>query len=725
MGDSNGTSSKLPGARRLVPPLLAAVVILPVLKIAMGASLPPADFSFNNGTEVQGLDPATVTGVPEGRVMRALYEGLYIKHPRTLQPIPAAATSYEISEDGRTYTFHLRENSVWTNGDPVIAQDFEYSWERLLNPSTAAEYAYQLWYVTGAKQYTLLPSDYAYAPGDSGVWVREIEPGVIRLGLTGFALTESGVEGTLDLSGDVGTRVESGGLLLQRSGREFNFPISGKVRALNTEHSFVVKSLLDDPYENGWMIELEVDVDAYQSALANGSLIEGETYRKETIWPNEVGVHAEDDYTLVVKLDNPVAFFIQLTTFYPTFPINPRAMEAAKATWPDNWSTKWLRPEHIVTNGPFTLQERRINDRLRLAKNETYWDKDNVAFNTIDVFPIESYQTMLNLYLTGGVGWIDRVSTNQVPRLLPREDFNPIPYLGTYFFRVNTTKPPFDNPKIRRALALTIDRRAICEKIMKAGQKPSWSLVPPGLEGYATGEAMMRHTPVADDYSNYEESFAKDIAEAHALIEEAGFGPNGKDFPNFELHYNTSEAHRDIAEVVADSWKKNLDLDARLLNQEWKVYLDTQQNLGYDVSRSAWIGDYIDPNSFLDMFVTGNENNKTGWGNPEYDALVARAAAEFELAERMRLLSQAEAILMEELPILPIYFYTTQSIYNPRVGGFYNNPLDEHFPKHWYWMDNEELAKRRAAQPADWEIVLAPGPTEGLYAPAHQPGVWD
>jgi oligopeptide transport system substrate-binding protein len=608
MDPSRPRATGFPRLRGALPFVILALVLVPAARLALAARLEPADFTFNNGTEIASLDPGTVTGVPEGHVLRAIFEGLYVKHPRTLEPLPGVATSHELSADGRTYTFHLRDDARWSNGDPVTAHDFEYSWERLLDPESAAEYAYQLWYVKGARDYTLL--------------------------------TESDPE------------------------------------------------------------------------------------RRAEVWRDEVGIRAVDDRTLVVELESPTPYFIQLTTFYPLFPVNRRNIEEAEARWPETWRLEWLRPDNLVTNGPFRVAERRINDRIRLVKNEHYWDADSVALDTIDVLAVENYATMLNMYLTGEVGWIDRVSTNQVHRLMEREDFNPIPYLGSYFFRVNLTRPPFDDLRVRRALALTIDRRAICEKIMKAGQKPSWSLVPPGMVGYPLGNEMA-HAPLADDLSDYDASLAADVAHAKQLLAEAGFGPGGKPFPTFEIHYNTSEAHRDIAEVVASDWKKHLGIDARLLNQEFKVYLDTQRQLGYDVSRSAWIGDYVDPNTFLDLFMTGNENNKTGYSNARYDDLVTRAAAELDPARRMQLLGEAEALLLEELPILPVYYYVTQSMFNPRIGGLYDNLLDEHFPKFWYWRSDEELAAKRARQPADWILAPAPGPPEGQYAKNHVPGQWD
>lgn len=298
----------------------------------------------------------------------------------------------------------------------------------------------------------------------------------------------------------------------------------------------------------------------------------------------------------------------------------------------------------------------------------------------------------------------------------------PEPYLGTYFYRVNCTRPPFDDKRVRQALALTIDRRAICEKITKAGQTPWWSLVPAGLAGY--DPPRLAHTDPGPNLEDYDAAFAADCERARELLAEAGFGGAGRPLPTIELHYNTSETHRDIAEVIADGWKRLLGLDAKLLNQEWKVYLDTQRSLTYDVSRAAWIGDYVDPNTFLDMFMTDGENNRTGWGNPRYDELVKKAAKEADVDQRIAYLREAEAILLDELPILPIYNYVTQNLVTPRLGGFYENAQDDHFPKFWYWMDDAELAERRARLGDDVELVEALGPPEGLYPPAGRDAVY-
>jgi oligopeptide transport system substrate-binding protein len=597
---SRATGGRL--LRRWVPPLALLAVASLAAWSGSKARLEPADFTFINGTEVSTLDPATVTGVPEGRILRAIFEGLTTKHPATLEPLPGVAERWEVSADGLRYTFHLRRDAVWTNGDPVTAHDFVYSWQRFLDPQTAAEYAYQLWYVRGAQAYT--------------------------------------------------TDLDDAGR--PRQGFE------------------------------------------------------------------TVGIRAPDDWTFEVELEQPTPFFLQLTAFYPLYPVNRRNLEEARERSPGSWQFDWLRPENIVTNGPYRVVSRRVNDRIRLERNPTYWDVDSVAFETIDALAVEQYLTNLNLYEQGDAAWINYIPNQLIERLMVREDFQPAPYFGTYFYRVNTTKPPLDDARVRRALALCIDREQITRFITKSGQQPWFSLVPAGMAGYSAQSFAHRAVP-GGSAEEYAAGLQADVEEARRLLAEAGYGPSGRPLPTIEIHYNTSETHRDIAEVVADSWRRNLGLNAKLLNQEWKVYLDTQSTLNYDVSRSAWIGDYVDPNTFLDLFVTGGENNKTGWGDPRYDELIAAAKKEMDPAARYELFYRAEALLMEALPILPIYSYVTQNMVNPRMGGCPDNLLDEPFPKWWYWRSDEELAAQRARQPAHWQLVDAPGPAAGQY-PANAPG---
>ncbi len=710
---------------------LLALAILAGLAVAAGsvlaaARLDRADFVLNNATEIQSLDPHTVTGVPEGRVMRAIYEGLVVKHPETLAPLPGMAASWEVSDDGLHYRFHMRSGAVWSDGELIDAEDFAFAWRRLLSPETAAEYAYQLWCVEGAEAWTLLPDDRRYRAFD-GSWWQEIEPGRFRVGRTDFVRTASVAAGSRPFTSNDpmqhvgfpevrGSRTEEadGGTAdfwryeftraLQRDGYEL------QVLATNSSDG-----LDGDPDASRWVFELQLDPDA----VARLELMDAATFRELT-WREHVGIKASDDGTVLdVTLNQPTPYFLDLCAFYPLFPVSASAIERAKERWPATWRIEWLKPEHLVTNGPYRVAFRRVNDRIRLAKNSTYWDADRVAFDTIDVLAVDHLGTSLNLYLTGEVDWIDRPIAGVIPRLMPREDFEPAPYLGSYFYRVNTTKPPFDDVRVRRALALAIDRREICEKITKSGEQPAHGIVPRSLAGYPGAD--FAH---ARDEATYEANLAKDLDEAKRLLADAGYGPDGDEFPTFEILYNTDQTHKDVAEVLASRWARDLGLSVKTLNQEWKVYLDSQRTLDYDVSRSAWIGDYLDANSFLDLWVTDGENNRTGWGDARYDALIAQAAREPNEARRLELLTEAEAILMEALPVIPLYDYTTRNLTNPRLGGFFGNALDEHFPKFFYWMDDAELAAKRAAGDPDAVRVPARGPSAGMYPPAGRDAVY-
>lgn len=550
------------------------------------ASRPPADLAFSNGSEIASLDPHAVTGIPEGRVLRALYEGLTVKHPRTLEPLPGMAEHWEVSDDGRRWRFAVRAGSFWTNGDEVSAHDFEFAWKRLLDPRTGAEYQSLLFPIAGAE----------------------------------------------DFARDVDER-------------------GAPRRSSDT-----------------------------------------------------VAIRALDARTLEVELARPFDALLALTSSVPLFPLNRRAIEAL-ARDPGAWTS----PERVVTNGPFALVERRLGDRLRLARHEGYWDVEHVALRTLDVLASEALNTNLNLYLTGAIGYLDEVPPASIAHLRGREDFRPEPYLGTSFLRIDVTEPPFDDPRVRRALALAIDRRAIVDKVTRGGELPTFSLVPSFLPGWKAVE--MRRAEGADEV----ERLQRDVAEARALLASAGFGPQGRAFPTFELFFASQAANRDVCEVLADGWRTHLGLDVRLRTQEWKVFLASQRALDYDVSRSSWIADYADPATFLDVFRGASESNRTGWSDERYDALLARAEL-VRGGERIALLREAEAVLLEALPIVPVYTFAVTNLVDPRLGGFEPNALDEHFPKHWYWRDDAELEAARAALPPGVRRVVSHGPAHGLYA---------
>ncbi len=596
--------------------ILAAFVAAVVWAVSFG-TLPQADFTFSNGSEIKTVDPAIVTGQPEGRVIRGLFEGLCAWDPQTLEPIPGVAESWETSPDGRTYTFHLRDDARWSDGSPVTAADFHWSFRRLLHPRTASEYCYLLWYVEGAEHYTSgkvgVGEQVEIELIDTPPPDRPFAEGPLRRG----RLVE--VIGPPDGHGAVG-----------RTGPDKRNPPIYVVETAGHRVRFQRGAIAPGTVDYAWLLP---DFDS-------------------------VGIRVVDRRTIRFRLRHPVPYFPNLLGFYPMCPVNRRCVETYG--YP-----AWTKPEHLVVNGPYRLQFRRIRDRIRLVKNPYYWDRDHVRTKVIDVLAVESYSTMLNLYMTGQVDWIPTVPSEIIPELLarPEKDFVPSPYLSTYYYLVNVAKPPLDDVRVRRALAMAIDKQEIVEKITRAGQKPTRSFVPGNIRRYV-------------DYQPAE-CEPHDLRRARALLAEAGY-PEGRGFPTIEILYNTSEAHQAIAELIQSQWKRQLGIDVRLVNQEWPSYLASRRLGKYFIARAGWIGDYVDPNTFLELFLSDNPNNQTNWADPDYDRLVKAAQFEPDPKRRMELYHQAERILMDQLPVFPLYTYVDQNMVRPYVKGFHRNILDTH-----------------------------------------------
>jgi oligopeptide transport system substrate-binding protein len=386
----------------------------------------------------------------------------------------------------------------------------------------------------------------------------------------------------------------------------------------------------------------------------------------------ELGFNAIDDRTYQITLDNPTAYFLSLTGMYPLYPVNQRCVETYG--FPE-----WTKPGNLVSNGPFRLESHIIRQRIRMVKSDTYWDRANVKLGTVDALAIESDTTGLNMYLTGKVDWIATVPPTITKQLLepPREDFKPVPMFTIYFYRLNVAKPPLDNPLVRKALSLAMNKRQIVEGVTRAGEEPARSFVPPVIRQY------MPYEPALCGEYNPEE--------ARRLLAKAGF-PGGKGIPKIPILFNTEESHKMIAELVQRQWKENLGVDVEPQNQEWGAFLAAQHNRDYWISRSGWIGDYVDPNTFLGMFVTGGDDNDTNWGNPRYDELIKLAAREPNASKRLRILHDAEVILMDELPVIPIYVQSTKNMVRPYVSGLYGNVLDDHPLK---WVSVDAAARQR------------------------------
>ena len=385
----------------------------------------------------------------------------------------------------------------------------------------------------------------------------------------------------------------------------------------------------------------------------------GKAYNEGKITdPDQVGVKAIDDKTLEVTLEAPAPYFLYLTSFYTLFPVHKATVEAN----PD-WANS---PETYVSNGPFKLAEWKHHDRIVQVKNEDYWDKDNVKLDKIVLTMIEEASTYLTMWENGELDAISSPPLADMERLMKEGKVQTHPYLGTYYYILHTEKEPFDDPRVRRALGLAIDRKMLTEHVTKGGQIPALAFVPSGIPDADGGDFRENGGEYIKD---------ADYETARKLLEEAGY-PNGEGLPEITILYNTSEAHKAIAEAIQEMWKTNLGIEnVKLTNQEWKVYLNSRKEGDFHIARAGWIGDYLDPMTFLNMFVTDSEMNDGRWSNARYDELIALAKSTGDQKVRMEAMHEAEKILMEEMPIIPIYYYVQNVCVHDYVKGIFWDPL--------------------------------------------------
>jgi oligopeptide transport system substrate-binding protein len=490
---------------------------------------------IGNGTEPQGLDPHVVTGVPENTLIRALFEGLAVKNPYTLEPEPGVAERWEFSDDGRQITFFINPQARWSNGDPVTADDYVWSWMRALHPQTGNLYAYMLFPVKNAEAF---------------------------------------------FKGDI---------------EDFS----------------------------------------------------------------EVGVEAVDATTLKVTLNEPTPYFLQLMDHYSTFAVHRPTIEK-HGKFTDRF-TKWTRVGNIVSNGPFVLEEWKLNRRITMRRSDTYWDRDRVRLERIVFYPTENAVSEERGFRAGQLHYSYTLPLDKIPvyQAMENSPYVQAPYLGTYYYLLNTQRPPLDDVRVRRALSMAIDRDMLTRTVMQNSVVPAYSITPPGTLGY--------EPPRTFDF---------DPREARRLLAEAGY-PDGEGWPGAEVVYNTLEAHRKIAVALQQMWKEHLNIEIELANQEWKVYLDAVSTMNYDIGRRGWIGDYVDPNNFLDLFLSRGGNNNTGFIDPVYDDLIMRQAPQAKSREeRYAIFAEAETRLMQQMPIIPIYTYTSRHLIKPSVCGMPANLMD-------------------------------------------------
>lgn len=381
-------------------------------------------------------------------------------------------------------------------------------------------------------------------------------------------------------------------------------------------------------------------------------------YNKELNSFDEVGVKAISDQELEITLANNTPYFLQLLNHNSMYPLHIKTILKFGAI--DERSTLWTRANNFVGNGPFTLKEWTPQKVVAVKRNPYYWDAANVKLNEIRFYPVQSEVNAERSYRAGQLHVIDKLPKEKIEFYRNKRDpaHRTFPMYGTYFYRFNTKVKPFDDIRIRRAMALSIDRESLVRNVTKGGEMAAYTLTPPNPHGYTA------HAKI--DF---------DLSKAKSLLAEAGY-PNGAGFPVVTLLYNTNEGHQKIAVAIQEMWKKNLGIDVRLENQEWKTFLENQRTMNYQLCRASWIGDYIDPDTFLQLFITNGGNNETGWSNIKYDQLIRRAAEATDEAQRFEYFQQAEQILDDEVPIIPLYTYVGNRLVSLSVQGWKNHLLD-------------------------------------------------
>ncbi|MBC8130984.1 MAG: peptide ABC transporter substrate-binding protein [Rhizobiaceae bacterium] len=521
--------------------LSASVVALSAL---LGTAAGAAQLNLHNGGDVTSLDPHKMSGDWEDRVAGDIFEGLMTEDAKA-EPIPGQAESHTLSDDGLVYTFKLRQDAKWSDGEPVKASDFVFAFRRLMDPKTAAEYAY-----------------------------------------------------------------------------------------------------LQYPIKNG-------------EAINTGKIAE----------IDQLGVKAIDEKTLEITLERPTPYFLGALTHYTAYPLPEHLIEEK--------GDAWVQVGTIATNGPYTPVEWIPGSHVLTAKNDDWYGVKDLAIDGVKFFTLEDQAAALRRYRAGDfdiltdfpkdqIGWIEENLPGQA---------HLAPFAGLYYYVVNSAEPPFDNPKVRQALSMAINREVIGPQILGTGELPAYGWVPPGIINYEGPAVEVAWKDLA---------YPEKVEQAKALIAEAGYGP---DKPlNVALRYNTNDNHKRIAVAIAQMWKP-LGINVELLNAETKVhYADLRQG-SFSAARAGWLADYNDPDNFLNLLKSGIEMNYGKWSNAEYDRLLSEAASMTDMAARAKVLKEAEKIALDDTAAIPIYYYLSENIVSPKITGFEDNVFDKHRTR---WMTKAE-----------------------------------
>lgn len=481
-------------------------------------------------SEPETLDPTLNVYSRSSIVMQNLFRGLY-KISQDGLPVPSLASETKLDETGTKYTFKINPNAKWSDGKPVTAHDFEYSWKRVLNPDVASEAAFDLFYL--------------------------------------------------------------------KNGQAYN---EGKATA------------------------------------------------------DQVGVKAVDDQTLEVELENPTTYFLNLLCATSYYPVRKDVVDGN-----DGWTKT---PETYLVTGPFTLSEIHPKQKYVLKKNPNYLDADKVQLDTLEIVFIEAAEAELAAYTNGEIDVSDNINNESLQKYLNTPEFFAEPRIGTYYFDYNTSVKPFDDPRVRKAFAISINREAIVKNVLQSNEKIAFGFVPYGMPDLV--DPTKEYRDVVGDL------FKEDVAEAKRLLAEAGY-PDGKGLPEIEFMTMSGNTDKDIAQALHSMWKENLGVEVTINILESKIYWDEMRMGNFMIARDGWTGDYLDPMTNLTLFETVNAKDGPRWSNAEYDALLKENREIQDQAKRAANYAKAEKILMDEMPVFPLYFYQDTYLAKPHVKGVMKN----------------------------------------------------
>lgn len=559
---------------------LLLTLILSLTCFSCGESEPRAGLVFVSPDDHNFLDPQRMTWLHDLRVAECLFEPLVRFKLPEMTIEPAAAESFEVSLDGLTYTFRLRGDAKWSNGEALTAGDFIHAWRRAIAPDMAADYSELFFRIKGAREF-------------------------------------------------------------------FNWR-NQQLAATHTMR-FASEQAQQEYFANAW-----------REAVAH--------------FDQTVGIKSPDARTLIVTLEAPTPYFIELAAFAPFSPVHAASVEKATTLnasgMRETDATYWADPQRLITNGPYVLAERRFRRDLLMTQNPHYWNKAAMKNTSIREVIIGDHGTALQQYQSGKVDWLPEVPTASAMAAdlvaQKREDVITTPWAGTYFYSFNClptlkdgTPNPLADARVRKALALAIDRKLIVERVTRMNQPVAKTFIPPGaLPGYE---------PPVDAGAGY------DIERAKKLLADAGYA-DGSTLKGLSILYNTGQGHENIAQQIKRAWEETLGVSVTLEGVEVKAFSQRLKSQEYTIARAAWIGDYRDPTTFLDKFLSAGANNDAKWANEEYDALMAKAARQTDEAERLATLRDAETLLMKEQPLAPIFHYITLHLYDPKkVKGIHPN----------------------------------------------------